>query len=79
VKSAKEKLLEEINTVEKEKDRLKSLQVDGLESTVLDKVLANSSLSEMNRSQLPSHTRGRAEEVHPCPLPFPTVLSASPL
>lgn len=63
MKSAKEKLLEEINTVEKEKDRLKSLQVDGLESTVLDKVLSNSSLSEINRSQLPAHTRGKAEEV----------------
>lgn len=55
--------MEEINTLEKEKARFKSLQVDALESTVLDKVLSNSPLSEVNRSQLPAHNRGKAEEV----------------
>ena len=37
--------------------------MDALENSVLDKVLSNSPLSDVNRSQLPAHNRGKAEEV----------------
>lgn len=37
--------------------------MDVLESS-LDKVLASTPLSEVNRSQLPAHNRGRADEIH---------------
>jgi hypothetical protein len=62
-KAAKDKLLQEIDNLEKERSRIGSVQADALESSVLDRVLANSPLAEGNRSQLPSHMRGKADEV----------------
>lgn len=64
MKTVKEKLLQEIDSVEKERNRIRSLQADALESSVLERVLTNSPLAEANRSQLPAHIRGRADEVY---------------
>ena len=43
-RDVKAKMLQEIDSLEKEKDRLRSLQLDGLESSLLDRVLDNSPL-----------------------------------
>lgn len=43
-RDVKVKMLQEIDSLEKEKDRLRSLQLDGLESSLLDRVMDNSPL-----------------------------------
>jgi hypothetical protein len=63
-REVKTKMLQEIDSLEKEKDRLRSLQMDGLDSSLLDRVLDNSPLAEANRTTLPAHLRGRADELH---------------
>lgn len=63
-KEVKVKVLQEIDSLEKEKDRLRSIQLDGVESSVLERVLDNSPLAETNRTTLPAHLRGKADELH---------------
>ena len=63
-RDVKTKMLQEIDSLEKEKDRMKSLQLDGVEASLLDRVLDNSPLAEANRGTLPAHLRGRADELH---------------
>jgi hypothetical protein len=63
-RDAKTKMLQGIDSLEKEKDRMRSLRLDGVESSLLDRVLDNSPLAEANRTTLPAHLRGRADDLH---------------
>ena len=62
-KTAKERLLQELDLVEKEKDKLRSREMDEIDAR-FDELLSSTPLGEQSRANLPPALRSKADEVH---------------
>jgi hypothetical protein len=61
--SLKTKLLKEIDSIERERDRLRAVHLE-VQDTAFDDMLSQLPLAESQRMQLPPQLRARADELH---------------